>query len=469
MIDPRAIEPDAIEPAAIDTAVPRSAPASNGSLSGSAPLNGSALSRRTLLAGALAGPLLAQSAQAQTEAPNATRELWQWVRTQPVLDPQVIYLDAAGCGPTWRAAMATEYRVREQQSTELPAAMFNERWVSESQRLAERFATFCGCGADEIVFTHGAGEAIGQVAAGLDLNPGDEVILTTQEHPASLSPWLFLARRRGVVIKQVSLPTPLVNPQEVLDLFAAAITSRSRVLAFSHVQYGDGAVLPVRELCDLARQKSLISVVDGAQALGMLALSLRDLGCDFYAANCHKWLGGCQGTGLLFTRREMLDRLWPVVPRGIDSTPPIQVPADTPGHNDVPPALHKFGNVVPHLWPALRGSAAALDFHDQIGRARLEARIRELAVYARLKLQPLPALKILTPARPGLWAGILTFRIAGRSASELAGTLARNNRVHLKVLRWPQNDEGALRAAFHIFNSPDDIDRLAQGLRPFAG
>lgn len=428
------------------------------------------LSRRAVLAGSLAAPLLAaQGAQAQVaaEVPKTARELWQWVRTQPVLDAQVAYLDAAGSGPTWRAAMAAEYRVREQQSTDLPATMFNERWVAETRRLAERFAVFCGCSADEIVFTHGAGEALGQLAAGLDLSSGDEVIIGNQEHPAALSPWLFLARRRGVVLKEVDLTAPLASPQEILDRFAAAITARSRVLAFSHVQYGDGAVLPVRELCDLARQRNLVSVVDGAQALGMLNLQLRELGCDFYAASCHKWLGGCHGTGLLFTRREMLDRLWPIVPRGIDSTPPVFVPADAAGHNDVPAALHKLGNVVPHLWPALRGSLAALEFHEQLPRARIEARIRELAVYARLRLQPLGGLKFLTPARPGLWAGILTFHIAGRSASELAGVLARNSRVHLRPLRWLQSDEGALRASFHIFNSPDDIDRLAQGLRPF--
>jgi selenocysteine lyase/cysteine desulfurase len=436
----------------------------------SVPASESLLSRRALLAGSLAAPLLAapgSQAQTASELPNAARELWQWVRTQPVLDTQVTYMDTAGCGPTWRAAMAAEYRVREQQSMELPTNMFNERWVSETQRLAERFAAFCGCSADEIVFTHGAGEGLGQVAAGLDLNSGDEVIIGNQEHPAALSPWLFLARRRGVVIKEVNLPAPLANPQEILDLFAAAITSRSRVLAFSHVQYGDGAVLPVRELCELARQKNLVSVVDGAQALGMLNLRLRELGCDFYATNCHKWLGGCQGTGLLFTRREMLDRLWPVVPRGIDSTPPVYVPADAVGHNDVPAALHKLGNIVPHLWPALRGSVAALEFHEQISRARIEARIRELSVYARLRLQPLGGLKFLTPARPGSWAGILTFRIVGRSANALAGALARNGRLHVRPLRWPQSDEGALRISLHIFNSPDDIDRLAQGLRPF--
>ena len=427
------------------------------------------LSRRALLAGALATGAQAALAQTGADSTNPTRELWQWVRTQPVLDSQLTYLDTAGSGPTWRAAMATEYRVREQQSSELPASMFNGRWVTESQRLAERFAAFCGCDADEIVFTHGAGEGLGHVAAGLDLNAGDEVVVGPQEHPAALSPWLFLARRRGIVVREARLPAPLNTPQEAIDLFTAAINSKTRVLAFSHVQYGDGAVLPVRELCDLARQRNIISVVDGAQALGMLNVQLRTLNCDFYAANCHKWLGGCHGTGLLYVRREMLDRLWPIVPRGIDSTPRAYVPLDAPGNYDVPAALHKLGNVIPQLWAALRGSTAALDFHEQITRSRVEARIRELAVYTRLKLQPLSGLKLLTPARPGLWAGILTFRVPGRSATEMAATLARNNRVHVRALRWPQSEEGALRVALHIFNSPDDADLLAQAMRQFVG
>lgn len=431
------------------------------------------LNRRDVLTGTLAAGGLLQvagsHAQTPAELPGSSRELWQWVRTQPVIDSQLTYLDAAGSGPTWRAAMAVEYRAREQQSMELPGSVLNNRWPAETQRLAERFAAFCGCSADEILFTHGAGEALGQVAAGLELSAGDEVIIGTQEHPAALSPWLFLARRRGIVVKQVRIPSPLANPQEVLDLFSAAITSRARVLAFSHVQYGDGTVMPVRELCDLARQRNLISVVDGAQALGMLNLQLRELRCDFYATSCHKWLGGCHGTGLLFMRREMLDRLWPVQPRGIDATPPVYTPTDSVGNNDVPAALHKFGNLVPQLWPALRGCVSALDFHDQIGRARIEARIRELAVYTRLRLQPLSALKLLTPSRPGLWAGILTFRVPGRRAEEMAMLLGRNNRIHVRALRWPQSDEGALRVALHIFNSPDDADRLAQAMRQFAG
>jgi isopenicillin-N epimerase len=402
--------------------------------------NSSSLSRRDLLAAGagVAAAAALQPVAAQTVAPvqimpTSSRELWQWVRTQPMLDLQTAYLDVASGGPTLRASMAAEYRAREVQSLGLAGAA--ERWAEETKRLATRFAAFLGCEPDELQFTRGAGEALGQAIAGLDLTAGDEVITTAREHPAALSPWLVLARRREVVIKQIELPTPLTGPEQALGLFAGAVTDRTKVLAFSHVQYDDGAVLPVKDLCAFARQRGILTVVDGAQALGMLEFAARDLGCDFYAMCCHKWLGGSHGTGALYVRREMLDR------------------------------LHKLGNIVPYSWPALRGVEAAMEFQQQVGRSKIEARIRELAIYARLRLQQLSGIELLTPARPGLWAGILTFRMPRKTAAEIAAAMERTHRVHVRAIRWPNSAEGALRLSLHVFNTHDDVEKLVQGLQ----
>lgn len=424
----------------------------------------SSLTRRDVLtAGAgIAAASVMHPAAAQ-EVPSSSRELWQWVRAQPMLDLQLAYLDVASGGPTLRAAMAAEYRAREVQSLGLADAA--ARWTAESNRLAARFAAFIGCEPDEVQFTRGAGEALGQAIAGLDLAPGDEVITTTREHPAALSPWLVLARRRDIVVKQIELPTPLTGTEQALGLFAGAVTGRTKAIAFSHVQHDDGAVLPVQDLCAFARQRGILTVVDGAQALGMLEFSLRDLGCDFYASCCHKWLGGSHGTGALYVRREMLDRLWPVEPRGLDSVPPVFTPTDADGTADVPAALHKLGNIVPYAWPALRGVEAALQFQQQVGRSKIEARVRELAIYARLRLQQLQGIEMLTPARPGLWAGILTFRVPGKSAADLATAIERTHRVHARVLRWPNDPGGALRLSLHVFNTHDDVEKLIQALQ----
>jgi selenocysteine lyase/cysteine desulfurase len=424
-----------------------------------------AFTRRELLAAGLGvGAMATLPAAAQLpNMPTSSRELWLWVRSQPVFDQHLAYLDVASAGPTLRASMAAEYRARETQSLGV-ASVRDEQWTSETERLTGQFASFLGCEADELLFTRGAGEAISTVAAGLDLAAGDEVITTTREHPAAISPWLVLARRRGIVVKQVELPAPLSGPEQALGLLAGAVTERTKVLAFSHVQYADGALLPVRELCSLARQRNIITVVDGAQAIGMLEVSLSELGCDFYACAFHKWLNGSRGTGALYVRREMLDRLWPSEPRGIDTSPPLVTPTRSVGHADAPATLHKLGTIIPYAWPALRGVEAALEFQKQVGRAKIEARVRELAIYARLRLQQLSGVEILTPARPGLWAGIVTFRVPGRSATDLAASLARTHRVHVRDLQWP-GSEGALRASLHILNSHDDIDTLVSALQ----
>ncbi len=424
------------------------------------------LTRRELLTAAAAAASIGATGAAFAQngtIPSSSRELWQWVKTQPVLDPQLAYLDVASVGPTLRAAMATEYRTRDAQSFGLAATSTPSYWSTETTKLATRFAAFLGCDADEICFTRGAGEALSFVAGGLDLNAGDEVLTTSREHPAALAPWLVLARRRGIVVKQIDLPAPLSGPEQVLGLFAGATTERTKVFAFPHVQYADGALLPVADLCQFARQLNIATVVDGAQAVGMLDFQLRDFECDYYAGCFHKWLGGPHGTGFLYVRRAMLDRLWPMEPRCLDASPPIFVPTQSAGHEDAPAAIHKLGNVVPKLWAALRGAESALEFQQQVGRSKIEARIRELAIYARLRLQQLD-IEILTPARPGLWAGILTLRSPKHSGSMLATALARGHRVYARSLEWPGSEQGALRASFHIFNTHDEIEKLLQGL-----
>jgi isopenicillin-N epimerase len=425
------------------------------------------LSRRELLAATALASLGAAGAAGAQPAPNiptSSRELWQWVRTQPVLDLYSAYLDVASAGPTLRAAMAAEYRARDSQSFAL-ATFREEYWTNESRRLASRIGAFVGAEADEVHFTSGAGAALGLAANGLDLAAGDEIVTTNREHPAALSPWLMLARRRGLVVKQIELPAPMSGPEQALGLFAGAIGERTKAFLFSHVNYADGVVMPVRELCDFARQKGILSIVDGAQALGMIEFALRELNCDFYATCFHKWLGGSHGTGMLYVRREKLDALWPIAPRGMDASPPIAAPTETYGFAGAPAALHKLGNVVPHAWAALRGVEAAMELQQQIGRARIEARIRELAIYARLRLQQLPGIELLTPARPGLWAGVLTFRALEKRAADIATALARGHRVFVRDLAWPGGENGALRVSLHMFNTHDEVEKLMQGLQ----
>ncbi len=171
-------------------------------------------------------------------------------------------------------------------------------------------AAFVGCNRDEIALLRNATEANSYIANGLDMKPGDEVLMTDQEHPGGEQPWQLKAKRYGIVVKKVTLPRPVKDAPQVLNLFNDAITPRTRVMFFSHITTVTGVVLPAKELCALARSKGILSAVDGAHVTGMMKLDLHDIGCDMYTSSPHKWLQAPKGSGYLYVRKEVVNYLW---------------------------------------------------------------------------------------------------------------------------------------------------------------
>jgi isopenicillin-N epimerase len=433
----------------------------------------SSMNRRQLLS-TLGGAALAQNATAQqVDLPVSTRELWGWVRAQQILDPGITYLDTGAVGLGLRAALATEYRHQEQFNSDVDAYQRTHLTPSALGAILKQLGGVLGCQADELTITQGATEALGLVAEGLTLDAGDEVLVTTHAHGSAIYPWLLQAQRRGIVVKQVALPCPLTSADEALGLLAGQVTEKTRVIAVSHVQYTDGAVLPVAEICRFARQRGIFTVVDGAQACGSIGVSIADIGCDFYAASLHKWLNGPYGLGALYVRRELLPSLAPV---NVDTNIGWNV-INRYGQADIddetqraawPATLAKFGCNVRFFAPKLKALQATLDFRQQLGADRIEARIRELAIYARLRLQPLSDYEVLTPAAPGMWAGILSFRPRRIGAIEVVQRMRRGNRIVTGAIAHPASAVGlelsAVRVCLHIYNSHDDVERLVRAL-----
>jgi isopenicillin-N epimerase len=430
-------------------------------------------SRRAFLGALGAGSIASTVAGAATFAPGmvpvVSKELWSWYRSQLVLDTGIAWLDTARFGPTLRAVMSREYRNRERQSGDF--AGYQEIALGPEtirSRLLD-LAVFLGATPDDLTLTSGTLEGLNLVAHGLDLQPGDEVLTTTHDHPAAVYPWLLEARRRG--IKVVQLPQPAVpeSPEAIVARFAAAITPRTRVLAFSHVQYSDGTVMPARELCGLARANGAFSLVDGAQAPGLVDVQLAAMGCDAYATSFHKWLNGAYGTGALYVRPDARARIWPLTverPTGWEigdrygvSPPPLAAPADL-----WPVAQAKFGHASRLLAASIEGSSIALELQQAVNRTRIGARQRELAMYLRLQLAGLPGVTFLTPNQPALWCAILAFKVATRDHATLAQALATEERI---VVGHVQHGSGfdALRASVHAYNDHAEIDRLVNALR----
>lgn len=409
------------------------------------------VSRRALIGALGASALLPALAGARTfpaaSVPAGSRELWAWVRSQLVLDPALAWLDTAGSGPTLRAVMVREYRSRERQSHDFRRYQAAVLGPEAMTRHLERVAAFLGAAADEIAFTTGSAEALGIVARGLDLQPGDEILAGDHGRPAAIGPWRIEAARRG--LKFVELPEPGVptSPEAILGRYAGSITARTKVLLVPHVRATDGTVMPLRELCTLARSNGVFTLVDGALGPGHVDLRLAELGCDAYATAFHRWLNASWGIGALYVRRDAQARVWP-----------NSQPEDGTGG-----AQARYGGSYRHLGPAIDGVAVALEFQQVVSRARAGARLRELAAYLRQQLASLPGLEILTPSHPSLSGGIVSLRLPRGRHAQVARVLAEDDGII--VAHVAQGEFDALRFSVHAGNDFTELDRCANALR----
>jgi isopenicillin-N epimerase len=238
---------------------------------------------------------------------------------------------------------------------------------ASSNEFRDPLAEFVGCSRDEIALLRNATEANSYIANGIDLKAGDEVLMTDQEHPGGEHPWNLRAKRYGIVVKKLTLPRPVPNAADVLNRFNDGISARTRVIFFSHITTVTGVVLPARELCSLARSKGIISAVDGAHVPGMMSLNVKELGCDLYSASPHKWLMATKGSGFLYVRDEMIDRLWNTIA--------------TEGWDDPKLRAERFQRIGSSNVPALWGLRAAIELATQIGIDRIERRHWQMADY----------------------------------------------------------------------------------------
>jgi len=294
---------------------------------------------------------------------------WTELRKQFLIPADEVYLNNGTVGsspaPVLRAVF-DGYNETEKMAQENPEdypiwgyAAWNE--------FRDPLAAFVGCQRDEIALVRNATEANSYIANGLDLQAGDEVLMTDQEHPGGEHPWNLRAKRHGIVVKKVTLPRPVPNAAAVLNLFSEAITPKTRVIFFSHITTVTGVVLPAKELCALARSKGILSAVDGAHVTGMMKLDVHEIGCDMYSSSPHKWLQAPKGSGYLYVRDEVIDRLWNTIV--------------TEGWDDKKIRAERFQRIGSSNVPSLMGLRAAVELANHIDMERIERRHRKMADY----------------------------------------------------------------------------------------
>src|SRR5947208_958617 len=374
---------------------------------------------------AFAEPLLGRLAQAPAQLPERSvydsneEAYWTEMRKQFLIPSDEVYLNNGTVGscpaPVLRAVFDgyndTE-RSGQSGPEDYPIWGYGA-WNEFRDPLAE----FVGGTRDELALVRNATEANSYIANGLDMKPGDEVLMTDQEHPGGEQPWNLRAKRYGIVVKKITLPKPVPNAGTVLNLFNDAITPRTRVLFFSHITTVTGVVLPAKELSALARSKGILSAVDGAHVAGMMRLNLHELGCDMYTSSPHKWLQAPKGSGFLYVRGEVIDRLWNTVA--------------TEGWDDVKIRAERFQRIGSSNVPALWGLRASIQLANDIGMDRIERRHRQLCDYILAAMVKRGAVSWTSPDAT-MRCGIASVNVAPIQITEIENWMWKTKKIRIR-------------------------------------
>ena len=315
-----------------------------------------------------------------------------------------------------------------------------QRWGYETME-PERaeMASFLGCDTEELAFTHNCTEAMGFIAAGLDLKPGDEVVSTNQEHGSGISCWRVKAARSGITLREIDIPVSPRDSGELLDRLVSALGPRTRVLSFSGITSPTGLVLPAREICEAARARGVITVLDGAHMDGQMPVNLRELGCDYFAGSPHKWLFAPAGCGLLYGRPEALDRLWPTV-------------ASSGWDNKTGLKAARFMMVGTNNRATIDGMIAGLRFLKALGEEVVYARQHDLAAHALTSARQRNYLEVVTPEDPRLHRAMISLRFKSDPPEALWSAM-RHEDIGVIGGQRP-------RLSFHVHTRKSDIDRF---------
>jgi selenocysteine lyase/cysteine desulfurase len=375
-------------------------------------------------------------------------KFWAAVRGQFALSPEVAALNAANLCPSPSPVIEAMYGAGDLDHDLSPAN--RDRMYRAKETARKQVAAFLRVTPEEVLLTRNTSESNNLVSSGLDLKPGDEVLIFSDNHPSNNAAWKEKARRWGFRVSEVRVVSPHPGAEHYLKAAAAAITTRTRIMAFTHVTNTVGDLFPARELCRMARERDVLSVVDGAQSFGVIDVDLGDMQPDFYTGSSHKWLCGPKELGLLYVREDVQPRLWPSVVSLYAGATGISKTHEGFGQRDEP-ALAAFG--------------AAVEFQTRIGRATIEQRARELARALREGLQGIEGIEIWTHPDASRSHSVMTFRPGNLDPTKLAAALYQSD--HIVCAARSGADRSGLRLSPHLYNLHSEVDRTLAALRRY--
>ena len=395
----------------------------------------------------LGAPLLSKSFDSKLtkfKVPkSASDKDWAEVRSHFIIDKDITYMNNASLGMPPLGVLKSINNGYEAISKE-PLHGKHDLQDSISKSVIPKLAKTFGVDEDEIVLTRNASEALDIQAHSVKLKKGDEIIISSQEHPAGLRPWLVRQKNDGIKIKTVFIPSPLKSVTDTVSRLSNAITPKTKAISFCHVTRG-GHLYPVKEIVDMAKERNLLTLVDGAQAAGQFPINLSKVRCDAYSVSLHKWILAPAGTGFLFINKEAREKM---ISPFIYEKNQISPGFDPPGTKD---------------FPVRAAIGTALDYINNIGLLNIEKRCRELSNYLKKGLIQIDGVKILSSPINKLSApGSTIFEKAGLDAFKSVPMI--ENMINTHIDEHVRDGHNAIRVSTHIYNTKQQIDQLLEAL-----
>ena len=398
---------------------------------------------------------------------------WRWVAGEFLTAPNVAHMNTGTRGVSPRGVVQAQFDAIKSYDSDY---FSHATYICNAEfrdRLRAKLATFIGCQPNEVALTNNTTEGMAFGTLGLDLRPGDEIVHTNHDHASGVQPIHLCAARHGIKPVVVDLKGdefhPPKNPEAIVAAFEQAMSKRTRLISFCHINYTDGCVLPVREICALARERGILTLVDGAHPPGMMKLNVAELGCDMYAGAGHKWLLASMLTGFFFVREGFQDRLWPLVYSGPVSGRNMfghSVAGTASAEQAATAARYEMRGSLD--FAALAALDAALDFHIGLTPAAIEARDRYMAKRLIEGLRAIDGVQVHVSDDPALSCGLVSFRVAGVEPKVVNERLWERHSLYIRDVFHPEVDWNVNRASLHIMVHGGHVDALLGGLEEIA-
>jgi selenocysteine lyase/cysteine desulfurase len=411
-----------------------------------------ALSLSSLSAKAIAADLTDALVSLNTLSPEEganDEELWARMAQAYTVSPSILNLNNGGVSPQPKVVQDAVDRYYHL-SNETPTYYMWQILDKGREAIRRKLASLAGTSPDTIAINRNATEALATVTWGLSLSKGDEVIMTKQDYPNMIHAWKQKELRDGIKIKWLNFVLPVENDAQIVKAFVEATTSKTKVWHITHMINWTGQIMPVKKLCEEARRRNITSVVDGAHTFAHMDFKVSDFDPDYYGTSLHKWLCAPFGTGLLYVKKENIEKLWPLFPN------------EKPQSSDI----RKFETLGTRSFAPEQAIGQAVDFHNAIGSKRKAERLHYLKKYWCDAVVNDPRVKLNVSLKPEYSCALGNFSIDGIEPEVISGKLMTEYQIHTVAIKW-ENISG-VRVTPHVYTTTNDLDRFIEAVLKIA-